>query len=462
VPSCESDTVEFKQQWTEKALKDLAAFANTRGGRLFVGVRDDGTIAGVDPGDAHQRLVANQIDTKLHIAADIQIWRRRSTCLLVITVPLAPRLVRLNGRYYWRMGTTCIEMPDSDVAERLRQQSGRTWDEAPAVSNIGDIHVEHVRAFVRSAARRTPSRLPVGVGEHDPVPLILGNLDLLVDHRPTNAAVLLFGRNPQRHMRGARIRAGFFRGVNDFDQFTDCTGPIFAQVEAVLRQIASAFPTRLTFPALREGSARRIETESYPEVALLEALVNAVVHRDYEQPGVEVEVKMYPDHISVWNPGGLLPGMTLRDLTAAPHPSARRNPLIAQIAFIDHWVERYGTGTTRMIQACRASGLPDPEFTERAGGFQVVLRRDIWTPDRLASVGLNPRQITAVMFIKTRGVISNAEYQRLIGVSKRTATNDLRRLVAAGILFQIGHRGRSTHYLLAPRPSPSAEQLKGH
>jgi ATP-dependent DNA helicase RecG len=261
---------------------------------------------------------------------------------------------------------------------------------------------------------------------------------------------LLFGRNPQRYIRGACIRAGFFRDVNDFDQFPDCAGSLFAQIEAALRHIAGVYPTRLTFPSsVREGRDRRRETESYPAVAVLEALVNAAVHRDYERPGVEIEVKMYPDHISVWNPGGLLPGMTLKDLTAAPHASARRNPLIAQVAFIDHWVERYGTGTTRMIEACRAGGLPDPEFSERSGGFQVVLRRDIWTNDRLASLGLNARQITAVMRLKTRGIISNADYQRTVGVSRRTAANDLRRLVAAGVFLREGRTGRSTHYLLA-------------
>jgi ATP-dependent DNA helicase RecG len=450
VPSCESDTVEFKQQWTDKALKDLAAFANTSGGRLFVGIRDDGSVAGADVSDNHQQSVASQIDNKLHIAADIKVWRRHSTSLLVITVSIAPRLVRLNGRYFWRMGTTSVEMSDGEVAERLRQQSGRTWDEARAIGNMDDIDVELVRAFVRSAARRTPSRLPVGVGENDPVPLILRNLDLLVDQRPRNATVLLFGRNPQRYIRGACIRAGFFRDVNDFDQFPDCAGSLFAQIEAALRHIAGVYPTRLTFPSsVREGRDRRRETESYPAVAVLEALVNAAVHRDYERPGVEIEVKMYPDHISVWNPGGLLPGMTLKDLTAAPHASARRNPLIAQVAFIDHWVERYGTGTTRMIEACRAGGLPDPEFSERSGGFQVVLRRDIWTNDRLASLGLNARQITAVMRLKTRGIISNADYQRTVGVSRRTAANDLRRLVAAGVFLREGRTGRSTHYLLA-------------
>ena len=102
VPSCESDTVEFKQQWTDKALKDLAAFANTSGGRLFVGIRDDGSVAGADVSDNHQQSVASQIDNKLHIAADIKVWRRHITSLLVITVSIEWSILLAYGHDQYR------------------------------------------------------------------------------------------------------------------------------------------------------------------------------------------------------------------------------------------------------------------------------------------------------------------------------------------------------------------------
>jgi ATP-dependent DNA helicase RecG len=455
----ESDNVEFKESWSDRALKDLCAFANTKGGVLYVGVRDDGTVVGTAADDAQQLLVANQCDTKLHVTPAVEVEAHGGRRVLAVVVRPASRLVRFEGRYYKRVGTASVEMAEDEAAERLVAQAGRTWDALPAAAATiaDDIDAEAVRAFVRRAQGREHPRLPQGVRDSDPVALILGNLDLLAgDGRPTNAAVLLFGRRPQRHVRAALVRMAYFRSVNDFTAYPDCTGTVFEQIETALRQVESANPPTMSFDTSgsttgggeRVADVRRREALQYPVHALREAITNAVVHRDYMRAGAEVEVKMFPDRLVVSNPGGLLPGVTVEALRQAPHRSERRNPLIAATLFADYWVERYGTGTTRMIELCRAASLPEPEFVAEPGSFAVTFRKDAFTPELLAERGLNERQIQGVLYARAHGSITNRTYRELVGVSPRQATVDLRGLEEARVLVRRGG-GRSARYELS-------------
>lgn len=468
----EGDSVEFKEAWTDKALRDLCAFANTRGGTLYVGVRDDGVVVGTAADDAQQRLVANLCDTKLRLTPTIEVERHAGRVVLAVTVRPAARLVRLEGRYYKRVGTASIEMAEEEAAERLVAQAGRTWDALPADATLEtDINPEAVRAFVRRASGREHPRLPSGVRETDPIDVILGNLDLLAaDGRPTHAAVLLFGRRPQRFVRAAVVRMAYFRSNDDFTAYPDCEGTLFEQIDAALRQIESANPPTLavgTTPSSSGGldGASRRERVPYPAAALREAVTNALVHRDYLRAGAEVEVKMFADRLVIANPGGLLPGVTLEALRRAPHRSERRNPLVAATLFTAYLVERYGTGTTRIIEACRTAGLPEPEFEADAGAFSITLRRVISAAERWAGAGLTPRQLAALEVLDDAGPsgrLTNAEYQQRFGVSRETAKRELDALTRLGALSRVGTRGAGVHYLLAPlaarTPLPPADE----
>ena len=109
-------------------------------------------------------------------------------------------------------------------------------------------------------------------------------------------------------------------------------------------------------------------------------------------------------------------------------------------------LEEWGTGTTRIIELCKAQELPEPEFAEQAGSFKVVFLKDPYAPERLRAMGLNERQIKAVLYVKEQGSISNKEYQELTGVKERTATSELGDLVKKGILIRIGTTGRGIRY----------------
>ena len=183
---------------------------------------------------------------------------------------------------------------------------------------------------------------------------------------------------------------------------------LISQVDEVIKFITRHISVRYEF----EGKPKRKEIWEYPLEALREAVINAVVHRDYSISS-NVQVEIYDDRIEIWNPGGLLPGITVEDLYKKEHKSVTRNKLIAQIFYDIGYIEKYGSGTIKIINLCKQNGLPSPEFKEVFGGFSVIFRKDIYTEEYLHRVGLNERQIKAVMYAKEKGKITNREYQEL-------------------------------------------------
>jgi len=138
----------------------------------------------------------------------------------------------------------------------------------------------------------------------------------------------------------------------------------------------------------------------------------------------------------------------LMDKLRIIHLSYPRNPLIANAFYLAGFIERRGSGTRRIVDLCKAQGLPEPEYKEEQGGFSVWFYKDIYTEENLRKMGLNERQIKAVMYVKEKGRITNKEYQELTGISKPTATRELKNLVKLQFLKQQGITGKGTFYIL--------------
>jgi predicted HTH transcriptional regulator len=185
-------------------------------------------------------------------------------------------------------------------------------------------------------------------------------------------------------------------------------------------------------------------TYELPPEAVREAIVNAVAHRDYHS-NASVEVRLFVDRLEIWNPG-VLPGTLSLQSLHGDHPSVPANPLIAEPLYLARYIEKVGSGTQKMIRLCREAGLPEPTFEERDGFFVVSLLRDWLTPDRLAHLNLNERQMSAVALLKKGLRLTNTLYQRELGVSKRTATRDLEDLMSKGLIERIGSTGKGVEY----------------
>jgi ATP-dependent DNA helicase RecG len=132
----------------------------------------------------------------------------------------------------------------------------------------------------------------------------------------------------------------------------------------------------------------------------------------------------------------------------AAHPSVARNPLIVHIFYLAGLIEEYGSGIGRMIQSLKEVNLPGPEFKEEFNGFSLYIRKNIYTQEKLIALGLNERQIKAVMFVKEKGKITNKEYQELTKISRQMATIDLGDIVRKGVFTKNGKSGKGVTYKL--------------
>ncbi len=276
---------------------------------------------------------------------------------------------------------------------------------------------------------------------------LLTHLNLMDNGKPTNAAMLLFGANPQRFHRTAETKCIHCHGTQYRRPFASLQvygGDLFEQADQsrdfVLAKINRAVGTRA-------ASIQAPATYELPPDAVGEAIVNAIAHRDYHS-NASVEVRLFADRLEVWNPGALPGTLTLDDLRDS-HPSVPNNPLIAESLYLTRYIEKAGSGTQRMIDLCREARLPEPDFQLRAGSFVITLWRDWLTGNLLAGLGLNDRQQQAVMQAKATGRINNAQYREIAGVSESTALRELRHLTTLGVLEKVGGTGQSTFYAIA-------------
>jgi ATP-dependent DNA helicase RecG len=267
---------------------------------------------------------------------------------------------------------------------------------------------------------------------------LLTHLNLLEQGKPTHAAVLLFGANPQRFHRTAETKCIHCHGIEYRRPFASLHvygGDLFAQADQtldfVLGKINRAIGTRadgITAPA----------TYELPPDAIGEAIVNAIAHRDYFS-NASVEVRLFADRLEIWNPGRL-PGTLTLDSLRRDHPSVPYNPLIAESLYLARYIERVGSGTQTMIELCQDASLPEPQFEQRSGFFVVTLWRDWLTGELLTRLRLNDRQLTGLTRLRSEGRITSGIYQEDTGASRQTATRDLEGMVKKGILEQRGER----------------------
>jgi ATP-dependent DNA helicase RecG len=157
---------------------------------------------------------------------------------------------------------------------------------------------------------------------------------------------------------------------------------------------------------------------------------------------------MFDNHFNIWNEGKLPVGISL-DSLKRQHPSRPRNLLIADVCFKAGYIDAWGSGTLKIISTCKDAGLPDAEIIEQDGGILVTLFKNKYSGEQLQKLGLNERQIKAVLYVVEKGKITNSDYQEMNKVSKRTSTNDLSSLVTKFNLFEkTGTFGAGISYLL--------------
>jgi len=430
----ENQHIEYKESWRDEYLKVLCGFANADGGELYIGINDNGETIGINDADGLLQNLPNKIAHKLGIYANIRQLGSIEKRALGISVSRYDTPISFNGKYYIRSGSTTQELNDRELTRFLLKKSGNTWEsQTEERANIDDIDFNTLERFRKLAVNRIPM-----IQEELPVQ-VLDKLGLLDEKgKLKRAAVLLFGKNPRKFYVSAFLKVGKFLSDTDLVSTDDIEGNLFLQLEKVFELLK----TKYLLSPVRYDGLYRIETLEYPEDALREAIINALIHKDYL--GVHIQMKIYPDKIILWNEGNLPDGLTVEMLKSV-HPSRPRNDLIANTFFKAGLIETWGRGTIRIAENFAAAGLPAPEFREAYGGFEIIFRKVILKETNLNVSGLNLRQIKALEFIKKHGQITNSDYQKINSVSRRTALREIDNMLKTNILAKSGN-GKNTKY----------------
>jgi len=436
----EQHNIEYKISWHDDYLKTICAFANSQGGVLYIGKDDKGKSTDISE---HKKLMddlPNKIKNHLGITAEVNLLTEAQKHFIEIVVPSYSVAISLRGRYYIRSGSTTTELTGNSLNDFILKKSGKTWDDIiEDRASLKDIDENTISNFLNAAEKS--GRLPDSKGLTKIQ--LLQKLRLADDAKLKRAAIILFGKDPGRFYPNISVKIGRF-GKDDTDlKFQEVVeGNLLHLLDEVLLQLNRKFLTqKIDFEGLQ-----RIEKGEYPTAALREMLLNALVHKNYS--GATIQIRVYDDKLSIWNEGILPEGLTFEALKQE-HPSRPRNPIIADVCFLGGYIDAWGRGTLKIINSCKEAELPEPEMKESAGGFQVTIFKDILTEEQLKKLGLNARQIKAVLYANEFGKISNQKYQELYGVSKATSTRDLTELVDNfQILEKQGKTGVGTVYVL--------------
>ena len=444
----ESENVEFKEQWNDHGLEALASFVNTKGGTLIIGVRDNGTVIGWTGDDRAQQIIINQIVEILRVQPSVSVQQEKKKPVLVIEVRPGTTLATCRGRYFQRVGNTTREIPAEQLGRYFITKLGVQWDSIADNYTLEQIDPTAVKRFLELAKNRLPF-----ARDDESVESLLQKLELIRDGKITRGAILLFGKNPQASFTSAQIHMGRFKDAITIIDDKILKGNLFSQVDAAVQLFQQYMQVRYEFGEKPEhteplSAMQRTEIWDYPIKALREAVINALIHRDYFQTGSEIQIRVYDDCVVITNPGGLPEGMTVDELRQKKHRSLPRNTLLAQVFYYGELLEKWGTGTSRMITLCQNHGIPEPEFSSHPDWFSVTFDKDFYTDERLLALGLSDRQVQAVRYVKEQGVITNKAYRELTGAIDRTALRDLNDLCIRGIFSKQDKKGRATEYIL--------------
>ena len=444
----ESDTREFKKSTAEReaAMKTLCGMLNGSGGRVLIGVTETGKVRGQVVSDATLKDLA-------HVYAQFEppaAVRQQRVALanghevFVVEVDKSPAGPHtFHGRPYRRLNSTTSVMPQAEYQRRLldRDHATMRWENRMAPGSPALDMAEVGRTLSDAvAAQRLDSPIT------DPADA-LRKLALVAGESTTQAAVVAFAVEPFPDYPQCALRLARFRGVTkaeflDQQQLTGHAFKLLREADVFLRRhlpVAGRFES---------GVMERIDEPLFPPLALREALVNALIHRDYSIVGGAVSVAVYDDRLEVISTGTLPFGLTVSDLVR-DHESRPRNPLLADLFYRRGLIEKWGRGTQKIIDLCVAAGHPPPEFDERAGDVVVRFLPSGYVPPHRVVHDLTDRQRRILHALRDRKPVRAEVIRKTIApdLPDRTFRHDLKSLKDWGLIRTVG-RGTGSAWVL--------------
>lgn len=286
---------------------------------------------------------------------------------------------------------------------------------------------------------------------------LLKELILIENNTLLIAALMLFGKYPQKYCPSANIKCSYYYGVEVTRPIPDqkiLEGDLFQQVDSAIDFVMSKL--NRTVGGRFEGATAEVQ-EEIPNEVVAEIIVNAVVHRDYDSAG-SIQISIFSDRIEIMNPGNLPKQLKLDDLHKK-HLSVPVNPFLARPFYLAGYINQLGYGTVNVFNWCNKAHLPEPLFEQFNHQFCVTIFRNWITDKKLQEFDLNMRQVAAVKFLKEHLKITNSQYQKEFNVAKRTASKDLQLLTTLGLICKEGNTGKGVFYRIS---KGATKGLKGH
>jgi len=460
----ECQNVEFKRIWKDEYLKWICGFANAQGAVIYFGVDDDHEVIGLKDSKRLLEDIPNKVVNYMGLVVDVNLYERDGLDYIELTVEPSNVAISYKGKYYYRSGSTMQELNGVALQQFLLKKMGRSWDDITNErATLEDIDRKAIDYFLKKGteAQRIPeSERDVSTKD------VLESLGLLDDNgNLKNAAVLLFGKNPQKFFPSAVFKIGRF-GKDEADlMFQDVIeGNIIQMADRVMEALQAKY---LVSPVHFEGM-QRYETLEIPKEAMREILYNALAHKDYTGPDIQMHV--YNDHIEVWNEGEL-PGGYDETVLYGKHSSKPRNRNIAGTMFKAGFIDTWGRGFKKIREGFEKVGMPMPKVENFCGGVQVTIERTkfmqmtnvvsdvtsnvvsdvtsnvvsdvtsnvVSNVVSLSQVQLTDRQKKMANLIKDNPFISAQEMSVVLSVVHRTIQRDLAAMQKMGVLIREGN-----------------------
>jgi ATP-dependent DNA helicase RecG len=439
----ESQTLELKREVDDAHgfQKTACAFANTHGGKILIGIDNQGGTVGLPESDLdrlQQRLVQalRQLTPVPFYGVEILDIDAKKVIQVEIEPMMYGSMCSLQGIIYYRHGSVTERAEGAILQELLVKR--KIIDFEQTLSRVGPDSID-IEALKEYMLMRSPS-LQFDAARIENYLVSFGVLDQFDGGRLNNAGVMFFYPNPADIISQFEIKLVRFKGTTPV-QILDAA---FVS-RPMLRLLAEAetFVARNTRNAFRIEGMDRVEVPEYPMNVIREALVNAVAHRNYFDANA-IQVNIFDDRVEFLNPGTLPEGLTLKNLGAY---SIQRNPTIYKMLRDVRKVEGLATGIPRIKESLREGGYPEPSFEELGGKF---FRLTVWNREYAGYEWLSQRQRAGLDFIEKNGSMTVAEYAKMNSSSISTANGDIREMIEKGLIDKVG-KTRGSRYVIKKR-----------
>ena len=441
MPFRESDTMELKRDVVSDICKEVIAFANTKGGTIYIGIADDGEILGVHDADAVMLQVNNMVrdavkpDVTMFVSYAVEDMDGRQIIRIDVQrgtnrpYYLGSKGLKPSGVYV-RHGTATDPATDSAIRQMIKESDGDSYEAMRSLE----------QELTFASAEKEFARHGLELGQAQ-----MKTLGMLTQENIfTNAAYLLSDQCT------VSIKLATFAGSGrlEFQDRRECSGSLFAQLEKAYAYLDMHNKNRSSFQGLY-----RIDTRDYPEDALREALLNCCVHRDYAFSASTL-VSIFEDRIEFVSVGGLVDGIALEDVLLGL--SVCRNPKLAAIFYRLDLIEAYGTGMRKIMNAY-AKVERKPEFQVTGNVFKIILPNTSshtiaceTVCENTAGTGMfcaamDKPEASVMKLLEARGTIARREVEQQLGISQASAVRLLKYMGEKGMIKRVG-KGKVTRY----------------